>query len=272
MLVFSNGGAKRKSRKVTKGRVSKAMDVRSRKQVKGFEDLLSKGPLTLVLVYADWCGACHRFRENTWKQIQSLPNKSVNVTSVREDIFPETSLKNTKINYYPSLLLVGNDKKPAEFTTPKGEATNVLPNNSKELLTKIVTSPLPETASTVVQNSTNKENLNNNFEAISTAKKTNSVKNTPPMEDLFESVKRPSVENDMETAFEPMTASELVAKTNKTPVAGGGLLHTLSQIITKGTKALRLRTRSRKNKRKGKGKKTQKAQKRNKLGRFSRRR
>jgi thiol-disulfide isomerase/thioredoxin len=270
MLVFSNGGAKRKSRKVTRGRVSKAMDVRSRKQVKGFEDLLTKGPLTLVLVYADWCGACHRFRENTWKDIQNLPNKSINVTSVREDVFPETSLKNTQINHYPSLLLVGNNKKPAEFTSPKGETTNVLPNNSKELLTKIVTSPLPETASEIVNNATN-ANLANSFEAISTAKK-NTPKNnaSPPMEDLFESVKPPSMAEDLDSGFEPMTASELVANSKKTPIAGGGLLKALSQIISKGTKALRIRTTTRK--RKGKARKTRKVQKRNKAGRFSRRR
>jgi len=266
MLVFSNGGAKRKSRKVTRGRVSKAMDVRSRKQIKGFEDLLGKGPLTLVLVYADWCGACHRFRENTWKDIQNLPNKSVNLMSVREDVFPETSLKNTKINYYPSLLLVGNDKKPAEFTSPKGEVTNALPNNSKELLTKIVTSPLPETASEMVK-SVNKENLKNSFEAISTAKK-NSVANnaSPPMEELLESVKPPSMAEDLETGYEP------TPNPNATTVSkvGGGLLTTLQRIISKGTKALRIRSRTRKG-RKGK-RVTRKIQKRNKYGRFSRRR
>lgn len=263
MLVFSNGGAKRKSRKVTRGRVSKAMDVRSRKQIKGFEDLLGKGPLTLVLVYADWCGACHRFRENTWKDIQNLPNKSVNLMSVREDVFPETSLKNTKINYYPSLLLVGNDKKPAEFTSPKGEVTNALPNNSKELLTKIVTSPLPETASEMVK-SVNKENLNNSFEAISTAKKNAANNASPPMEELLESVKPPSMAEDLETGYEP------TPNPNATTVSkvGGGLFNTLQKIISKGTKALRIRSRKhRKSKRK-----TQKAQKRNKLGRFSRRR
>ena len=271
MLVFSNGGAKRKSRKVTRGRVSKAMDVRSRKQVKGFEDLLTKGPLTLVLVYADWCGACHRFRENTWKDIQNLPNKSVNITSVREDVFPETSLKNTKINYYPSLLLVGNNKKPAEFTSPKGETTNVLPNNSKELLSKIVTSPVPETASEILNNTTN-ENLNNSFEAISTAKMNTPRNNnaSPPMEDLFESVKPPSMAEDLDTGFEPMTASQMVANSKKTPVVGGGLLKTLSQIISKGTRAFRSRRATRK--RKAKARKTRKGQKRNKAGRFSRRR
>lgn len=268
MLVFANGGAKRKSRKVTKGRISKAMDVRSRGQIKGFENLLSKGPITLVLVYADWCGACHRFRENTWKEIESMPNKTMNVSAVREDMFPETSLKNTPISHYPSLLLVGNNKKPAEFPTPSGKPTNVLPNNSKEALTKIVTSPIPTAAE-----------IANNMNSISTGKKSPSpsatakvspnatvVNNAPEMEDLFENVEPPGAGEDLEEiSFTPS------ANPNATTIVrGGGLYGALQTVITKGTRAFRLRKRS--TRRRSKTRKAKKAQKRNKLGRFSRRR
>ena len=82
------------------------------------------------------------------------------------------------------------------------------------------------------------------------------------MEDLFESVKPPSMANDLETGFEPTT------NVKKTPVVGGGLLGTLKTIISKGTRALRIRSRSRKQRKRM----TRKAPKRNKLGRFSRRR
>lgn len=161
MLVFSNGGAKkRSSRKVTKGRIHKPIDVRSRGDIGKFENLLSQGPLTLVLIYADWCGACHNFRQNTWKDIVKMPNKSINVSAVREDMFPDTSLKNTKITHYPSLLLVGNNKKPAEFKTPDGETTNVLPDNSKELLSKIVTTPTEKPESTAAMNEMVNEMIN----------------------------------------------------------------------------------------------------------------
>lgn len=269
MLVFANGGAKRKSRKVTKGKLTKPMDVRSRGQIKDFEKLLSKGPITLVLVYADWCGACHRFRENTWKEIESMPNKTMNISAVREDMFPETSLKNTTISQYPSLLLVGNDKKPAEFPTPSGTPTNVLPNNSKEALTKIVTSPMP-TANEIA----------NNMTAISTARKTATQKNTnsvvkatqptivnsaPEMEDLFENVEPPGVGEDLEDiSFTP------VSNPSRTSVVrGGGLYGALQSVIAKGTQAFRLR---RKTSRRRKTRSVKKMQKRNKLGRFSRRR
>ena len=72
MLLFSNGGAKSKKRqslrkkKVAAGRLMSPVDVRSPSDVMGLEQLLEKGPLTIVLIYADWCGACHRFKENTW--------------------------------------------------------------------------------------------------------------------------------------------------------------------------------------------------------------
>lgn len=173
MLVFANGGTrKRKSRKVTKGRLHKPVDVRSRGDIQKFEHLLSQGPLTLVLVYADWCGACHNFRKNTWNDIVKMPNKSMNISAVREDMFPQTSLKNAKINHYPSLLLVGNNKKAAEFKTPEGEVVNALPNNSKELLSKIVTSPLPN-ANAV----NNIKNLNNVMNNNSMKNKNNNIRN-----------------------------------------------------------------------------------------------
>lgn len=288
MLVFSNGGAKkRSSRKVTKGRVHKPVDVRSRGDIGKFENLLSQGPFTLVLVYADWCGACHNFRNSTWKDIVKMPNKSVNVSAVREDMFPETSLKNTPITHYPSLLLVGNNKKPTEFKTPDGETTNVLPDNSKELLTKIVTTPTnePNTINSAVneivnektnektnenvsmknqntifndtiENITLKNNKSQN-NILNTVKNNTVVKNnnsnitprnvetilqndeevaSPNMEELYESVEPPTMNEDIEQSFVPSQNLNTVK-----PAAGGGLYQALQQYASKSTKAFRFR-------------------------------
>jgi hypothetical protein len=54
----------------------------------------------------------------------------------------KTSLASAKINGYPSLLLVGDDKRPAEFTSPEGEPTNAMPNTEiKTLETMLKTMP-----------------------------------------------------------------------------------------------------------------------------------
>ena len=97
-----------------------------------------------MLVYADWCGACHRFKENTWNNVTKMKDRTMNISSVREDMLPKTSLANAKISHYPSLLLVGPDKRPAEFTSPEGEPTNALPNNEKKNIEQLIQTPVED--------------------------------------------------------------------------------------------------------------------------------
>ena len=128
-------------RQTKKGRVN-PVDVRSKKDVGAFEGLLGSGPLTIVLVYADWCGHCQTFKQNMWNQVTAMPNKTLNTASVHYDMVENTSLKNAKIDGYPSLLLVGTDKKPATFKED-GSQTNAMPApQSIEELKNMVNTPV----------------------------------------------------------------------------------------------------------------------------------
>ncbi len=171
-LLFANGGAKKKkTKKASKksrtltGQLSAPVDVRSQNSLGAFEDLLTKGPITIVLIYADWCGACNRFKENTWNDITAIPpnQRKLNIASVREDMLPLTSIKNAKINGYPSLILVGKDKQPAEFLDEQGQPTNAMPNNDKDNIVKILKTSYPNlppsTVNTNFQKPINSKNL-----------------------------------------------------------------------------------------------------------------
>ena len=190
-LLFANGGAKKTKTKSKKkkssqkasmltGKLRPPVDVRSQTSIGAFEDLLGHGPITIILVYADWCGACTRFKENTWNDIVTMPpnQRTVNIAAVREDMLPLTSISDAKIDGYPSLLLVGKDKKPAEFISESGQATNALPNNEKENIMKILTAPMPK--------SINNPPVPNNLRDLPTANSenvlvtTNSLKVTAP--------------------------------------------------------------------------------------------
>ncbi len=177
-LLFANGGAKKKKtkksgkktiRKTLTGQLSAPVDVRSQNSIGAFEDLLTKGPITIILIYADWCGACTRFKENTWNDVTTIPpnQRKLNIASVREDMLPLTSIKNAKINGYPSLLLVGKDKQPAEFLDEQGQPTNAMPNNEKENILKILKTSYPNVPpansnTTTPKNSINTSNSNTN--------------------------------------------------------------------------------------------------------------
>ncbi len=160
-----------RKRQTKVGRVS-TVDVRSKNDVSAFESLLGKGPLTIVLVYADWCGHCSTFKEKMWNEVSAMPNKNVNTASVHYDMVENTSLKNAKIEGYPSLLLVGTNKEPATFKE-NNATTNAMPTpqNVSELKNMVSTpleSPVSNAntvASNIVANASN-VNLNNNTVSI----------------------------------------------------------------------------------------------------------
>jgi len=154
---------RRNTRKNRKG--ANVLDVRSDGAVKLFEKALVKGPLTLVYVNAKWCGACHRFNDEVWSSLTKLKNKSVNLASVDSEYIGKTSLANVPRKFYPTLMLVGKDGKPATFEDEEGKPTNAMPRNStlsedKEALSNLVINPTVKTTLPQRMNSPPRANVN----------------------------------------------------------------------------------------------------------------
>ena len=275
------------------GRVHSPVDVRSKKDIAGFESLLEKGPLTIVLVYADWCGACSRYKENKWNNVLSMKNRTMNISSVREDMLGETSLANAKVPHYPTLLLVGKDKKPAEFMMPNGEVTNALPPEAKENVSQIVQTPVPELpepesmnalVNEVVSTSPSPNTMNiptrmdtpmpMTMNAVSSRSANGSplasVNSAPPATNQG-NVLPPAMTYDLEQSIQNATA--VANKPSKNIVGGGGfgggLYSALQKIAVKSTAAFKLKRKTRKYTQRKRGKTLRK---RNTAGRFSRRR
>jgi hypothetical protein len=297
MLLFSNGGAsKKKSRKakVVKGRLSPPVDVRSKDAIPAFEKLLEKGPLTIVLVYADWCGACHRFKENTWNQVTKMNDRTMNISSVREDMLPATSLADSKISHYPSLLLVGKDKRPAEFVSPEGQPTNAMPNDEKKNIEQLLKTPVEEVAEVTTAKNLTVENAGENLATEPVVVSEEVIRSSAPVSEaeaqemlptpaaMSANAIPPNANLDLKTTIKNATAAANAPPPK--PIVGGkrtegGLYSALSGIATQGIPAALLvastqaflkpksrRRRGTRRTRKVKG------QKRNKMGRFSRRR
>jgi thiol-disulfide isomerase/thioredoxin len=234
------------------GRLAAPIDVRSDKEVAPFEKMLGSNNFTLVLVYADWCGHCHRFKDNTWNDLLKMKDRKMNISSVRDDMLPKTSLAGSKIEGYPTLMLVGNDKRPADFTTPEGEKTNAMPNTEKETLQRLLKAA---TAEAIASNPISK--LNANIPVDST-----------PLSPADEPMP-PNMSGDVE---ETIRNAKTVSRELPRPVpiagggmTGGGLMGALAHILKEGAPAaiwlagavaLTRKTRRVKRHRRGRGRKT----------------
>ena len=138
----------RKTKKVKHGKKSKAITARSVKgrilppiDITSVDDLaeldkrINIGPVTLVFVYADWCGHCQRYKPNM-TELESLSNRSVQTVRIRDDMFPKSSINNTKLEGYPSLLLIkpankSEDKPQAiSFEQEDGKISSVVPDHN----------------------------------------------------------------------------------------------------------------------------------------------
>lgn len=122
-----------------------SLDVWKEKDIPALERMIVEGPLTLVFVHAEWCGHCDTFKKKMWNEASQMPNKTMNTASIHYDMLENTSLADAKIEGYPSLLLVGTDKKAADFVGESGTRTNAMPQpTTKEQLEKILTAPISE--------------------------------------------------------------------------------------------------------------------------------
>jgi len=106
-------------------RKSKVLKVDSKSKIPKFELQLKNSTINFVLVYADWCGACTKFKQNIWNPMCKGAAKH-NRMAVRDDMIKNTSLANAKFEYLPSLLVVDEKGQLQTFETPDGE-TNAMP-------------------------------------------------------------------------------------------------------------------------------------------------
>jgi hypothetical protein len=131
-----------RTRKV--GKKGKVLKVDSVDKISSMEKMLGKGSITFVLVYADWCGACTRFKKNIWNP---MCEKSAihSRMAVRDDMIKNTSLKGAEFDYLPSLIVVDEKGNMQNFKTPEGKNTNAMPTpQSLRDMNRIVNVPVTQ--------------------------------------------------------------------------------------------------------------------------------
>jgi len=135
--------SRRRSRRSTVGKITPPLDVRSEDSISSLMKLIKKGPITIVLVYADWCGHCHtykpKFDEAAKNRKSPLQVASINETminSVNKRIKSMNNSANISVSGYPSVISL----------TKNGDSLKDL---SQDAAIKMLNTPMPNAVQNV---------------------------------------------------------------------------------------------------------------------------
>jgi hypothetical protein len=141
-----------KTKKIPKKtKKEQVLNIDSPTNIPKLERMLQSGNMKIIMVYAEWCGACHRFRDDIWNPM-SKTTAIHNRAAIRDDMVGQTSLKNAKFDYLPSIIVVDDKGEMQTFNTPEGKQTNAMPT-PKNLndMERIVNVPVKSSKSTSME-------------------------------------------------------------------------------------------------------------------------
>lgn len=120
----------RLTKKRARSTKKKVVHVDSESKIRELEGMLGNGNITVVLIFAEWCGACHKFMKNVWGPM-CKKGAIHNRAAVRDDMVSKTSLANTNFKYLPSVIVVDEKGEKQVFNGPDGP-TNAMPTPQNE--------------------------------------------------------------------------------------------------------------------------------------------
>lgn len=147
------------------GRVSPPVNVRSASDIPQALQRMKKGNITIVFVYADWCGHCHHFKPK-FENAARTPNRNTEVVSVNEKVLD--SFNKALVKSIPTATPIEPDGYPEVVIVNKeGQNIGNVPSSAtEEDLISVVTNGNTMAATPVVNNVTNKmyNTMGNNME------------------------------------------------------------------------------------------------------------
>lgn len=89
------------------------MDVKTVSQVDKLVENIKNNVLTLLLVYADWCGHCKTFKSDIWDKLASLKGRKISMAQVNEKVLSQVKerIPGLNVDGFPTVTLAGNDMK-----------------------------------------------------------------------------------------------------------------------------------------------------------------
>lgn len=141
---------------------AQSLNIQSKAMTKSLDKVLSNGCGTVVVILAQWCGACKRAMPMWQKQLKKKNQK--NLVLLDNELLPNTSLSSLNITHFPSTFEIPAGGKPTLLENPQDlESMDTLVNSNSPSAPSL---PPP----TVISASEfiNKNNSPKSFESLST--------------------------------------------------------------------------------------------------------
>jgi thiol-disulfide isomerase/thioredoxin len=240
----------KKNKMATKKGANNNVDVTSAEHIPKLVDLLKKNKVVIVLIWADYCGHCHRYKDQVWNKLLNNKGRKTGLASIHYD-----QLENTppeipkKVPGYPTVLLM-KDGMPMKFKDQNTGDTTVEYPNSRDVSEMTNVSEEPERYLT--EKSDDTPNLSRNSELTASYTNSDSVLKSinddtvPQNSELV----TPNPANDMlnsqrenkplNVEKSTMDSGDIIAESKK---GGGSLYKALLDIITPKTQTRSSRPR-----------------------------
>jgi len=139
-ISMKKSKSKRKSKS---GKKHDNIDAKTVADVAKLVEGIKNNVVTLLLIYADWCGHCGTFKKDIWKRLVETKGRKLPMAQINEKVLQhlKAEIPGLKIDGYPTVSLIGKDMKAADITDPvSGETSNALPNTrDMDSMTKLIT-------------------------------------------------------------------------------------------------------------------------------------
>jgi thiol-disulfide isomerase/thioredoxin len=199
------------------GRVMPPIDVNKAGMMDELAKRIKKG-LTIVLVYANWCGHCHTYKPK-FEELQANKNRSVETAAVESEFWDEAqkklNIKNGAIEGYPSVIAVSPEGTVVNFRDSEGSMTNTVPDhNNMDYMKTIMENGLPLSKK---NNDNLKNNTNNNGNSnLNRTMNTSRTLNSHLIENMSNAVEEVNTSESFESSNPPdETNDSLVPNTKK---------------------------------------------------------
>ena len=246
----------RTTRKVKKAKKAKGvLKVDSAKKIPMFNSLIKSGSITFVLVYADWCGACTKFKKNIWNPMCQGPARHQRAM-IDSEMIKNTSLANADFEYLPSIILVDENGRMQSFKKPDGGNTNAMPTpQSLNEMKKAVNVPVSAIQPLAEEGETMEETLRNTGPSSLTASP--ALRTDPLTSEMYKPVKNrvatPAGVAYIPTPMVSPPLSDLSAGQGQEKQKGGSLGDVLPSAVLGGLAMLLRGNRKTRSKRSGSG-------------------